>query len=136
MFGKTSASRPPEDPAVAPVEQILQAAAARHPVSGDTFEDRPSATHALWICACVTPDDAPIWLMYAVDEDGVAWCRVPPQVRVADVVDAALRGGGHADPAEVLRWLQGDVSDPWAHGGWGDGDAGVVEEIRRRIQHP
>jgi hypothetical protein len=28
------------------------------------------------------------------------------------LVDARFTAGGHADPTEVLRWLQGDASDP------------------------
>jgi len=134
MFGRTRPSRPPEDPAVAQVERILQKAARYHAAEQPTKERR-SATQALWICACVTMDDAPTWLIYDTDDDGIAWwCRVPHEVEPLDLVDARLSAGGHADPGQVLLWLQGKAPEPWAGGGGGSGDAGVLEELGRKIR--
>lgn len=134
MVGRTRFSRPPEDPAVAVVESILEAAASRHPAPTESGEGIPVAPHALWICACVTMDDAPTWLIYDTDEGGVAWCRVPNKVELVDLVDARLTAGGHADPAEVLLWIQGKTSEPWGSGGNGGGDVGVLEELGRKIR--
>jgi hypothetical protein len=118
---------------VAGVEEILQAASSRRPYPAKAPEGMQRARHALWICACVTADDAPTWLIYDTDQDGVAWCRVPDAVDPLDLVDARLTAGGHADPREVLRWLQGRTPDPWA-GGDGGGDAAVLEELGREIR--
>ncbi len=134
MFGRSRSARAPEDPAVALVEQMFESAAARNPVTGQPSRDRPAATHALWICACITIDDAPTWLLYDTDEDGIAWCRVPDGLEPLDLVEARLSGGGHADPGEVLLWLQGKRSEPWGAGGGGDADAGVLEEFVRKIR--
>lgn len=134
MFGRTRLSRPPEDPAVAFVEAIFEAAASRHPAAPQSGEGTPVAPRALWICACVTMDDAPTWLIYDTDEGGIAWCRVPDGVEPLDLVDARLIAGGHADPAEVLLWVQGKTSEPWAGGGDGSGDAGVLEALGRKIR--
>jgi hypothetical protein len=118
---------------VAGVEKMLKAASSRRPSPAKTPEGRHLASHALWICACVTTDDAPTWLIYDTNEDGVAWCRVPDAVEPLDLVDARLSAGGHADPSEVLRWLQGRTPNPWA-GGDGGGDAAVIEELGREIR--
>jgi hypothetical protein len=118
---------------VASVEEILKAASLRRPSRARAPGDRPLAPHALWICACVTTDDAPTWLIYDTDEDGLAWCRVPDAVEPLDVVDSRLNAGGHADPREVLLWLQGRALEPWA-GGDGGGDAAVIEELGRKIR--
>ena len=117
---------------MARVEEILEAASAG---SGATpqVNARPTAEHALWICACVTMEDAPTWLIYDTDT-GVTWRRVPERVEPMDLVDARLSAGGHADPSEVLLWLQGQVPDPWARGGAGWGDATVLEELRHKIR--
>lgn len=130
--------RPPaqEDPAVPAVEQILTAAAPAAGSAGVLSKDRLAVTNALWICACVTIDDAPTWLIYDTPDGGLAWDRIPDGVEPLDLVDARLSAGGHADPAEVLRWLQGTASDPWSGGGYGDGDAGVLDELRMKIRQP
>jgi hypothetical protein len=119
---------------VAGIEEILNTAGSRRPSPAKAPEDRHLASHALWICACVTTDDAPTWLIYHTDQDGVAWCRVPDAVEPLDLVDARLTAGGHADPSEVLRWLQGRAPDPWAGGGDGGGDAAVFEKLGREIR--
>lgn len=120
-----------EHPAVVRVERILSTAASRCSRPVPMCDGRPAATHALWICACVTFEDAPVWLIYDLD-DGIAWERVPGGVELFDLLDARHVAGGHADPADVLHWLQGDAPDPWA-GGDGCGDPVVAEEIRRKI---
>ena len=119
---------------MANVEEILEAASSRYPSPARAPDGRPLASHALWICACVTMDDAPTWLIYDTDEDGVAWCRVPDAVEPLDLVDARLSAGGHADPSEVLLWLQGRAPEPWAAGGDGGGHAAVIEELGRKIR--
>ncbi len=89
-------------------------------------------THALWICACVTMDDAPIWLIYEDLVHGVMWCRVPDGATVSDIVDAESIAGGHTDPDAVLEWLKGEAPDPWSGGdGWDDG--GVLDRFGRRL---
>jgi hypothetical protein len=50
-----------------------------------------------------------------------------------DLVHARLSAGGNADPDEVLSCLQGRVPNPWAEGGYGDGDDGVVDDLSRKI---
>ena len=50
-----------------------------------------------------------------------------------DLVDARLTMGGHADPAEALRWLCGAASDPWGSGGDGYGNSRVLKALRERI---
>ena len=126
----------PEDPSVASVEQILQTAASRS-VDGPRRRDgRLVVTHAVWLCACETMDDSPLWLIYAVGEHGLGWQRVPDGTDLADVVDAGHLTGGHSSPHSVLAWLRGDRSDPCD----GHGDAPhvfVVDELRRRVRpHP
>jgi hypothetical protein len=115
------------------VEEILKAASSRYPSPARAAEGRHLPPHALWICACVTTDDAPTWLIYDTDAAGVAWCRVPDGVEPLDLVDARLSAGGHADPSEVLLWLQGKTPEPWA-GGDGGGDAAVIDELGRKIR--
>lgn len=114
------------------VEEIFEAASARSATPAPAPEGRPTARHALWICACVTGDDAPMWLIYDTDEDGVAWCRVPDAVEPRDLVDAALIAGGHADPSSVLLWLLGQAPEPWA-GGESDGDREAIDALGRKV---
>jgi hypothetical protein len=94
----------------------------------------PAVTHALWICACVTEDDAPTWLIHdAADGDDLAWCRVPNGVEPFDIVRARYTAGDHADPSDVLRWLQGDRSGPWTGDGH-SGDAVVLDVLRDKLR--
>jgi len=117
---------------VARIEEVLEAAARRSTVAPASGE-RHLASHALWICACVTMDEAPTWLIY--DTEGrVAWHRVADAVEPMDLVDAQFSAGGHADPIEVLRWLRGEALDPWGAGGYGSGDVSVLEELGRSIR--
>lgn len=126
--------KPPldEDPYVAPVEQVLGAHATWYsPARNDR---KPVATHALWICACVCDQDAPVWLIYRTVDDGLRWCRVPDRVEALDLVDAQRYAGGHTSPYEVLMWLQGEVDDPSGVSDWVDGDPDVLQSLRSRIQ--
>lgn len=106
----------------------FRTAAARHP-AGD-WHGR--AQHVLSICACVTYRDAPAWVIFDTPE-GVGWQRWPDGPSEADEVLAPLTARGHADPAVVLAWLRGQASDPWGATGDGYGDAGVLDELRRKI---
>lgn len=127
--------RPLEDhPAVSVIEHRLDAASRL--LEGDSFSGddlRPVAEHALWICACVAWDDAPTWLLWDTAPGGFMWRRVPAGTEPSDLVHASYTACGHADPAVVLRWLQGDVPDPWGALGSGYEDPGVLEALRRRI---
>ncbi len=91
------------------------------------------AKHALAICACVTEDDAPKWLIYDTADGGLMWRRVPDRMEPLDLVDAQLAALGHANPAEVLRWLQGEASNPWGNLGDGGGNSNVLEALRESI---
>jgi len=97
-----------EHPAVAAVEQILETATSTGGGgAGGSNVSHLVAVDALWICACISNDDAPTWLIYDFPDGGLAWQRVPDGVEPLDLIDARSNAGGHADPAEVLRWLTG-----------------------------
>lgn len=125
---------PPVDPSVGPVEDLLDAAASRTTGATERRAGRVVASHALWLCACETFDDAPTWLIYAVGADGVGWQRIPEQVDIEDVVDAEHLTGCHPDPEGVLVWLRGERPRPWRRG-LGDfpEDSHVYDELQRRI---
>ena len=89
MFPWSRSSPPREDPSVPAVEQLLDAAAARGSGAAPARDGRAVVTHALWICACVTLEDAPTWLIHDL-HDGLAWRRVPDTVEPLDLVDARL----------------------------------------------
>lgn len=131
MFGRKRSPKAPADPSVARVEVIL--AAATGAPAALTAGPVPTATHALSICACVGTDDALTWLIYDADGGGVAWRRVAARVEASSLVAARRRAAGHADPAEVLRWLAGEATDPWS-GGEGWGEAIVLEELGRKLR--
>ena len=97
--GRARHGRPPEDPAVALVEEILEAAAAQHPAAHRVGEGTPVAAHALWICACVSQNDAPKWLVYGAADGGLARRRVPDRVEALSLVDAQLSAGVTLSPA-------------------------------------
>jgi hypothetical protein len=75
-----------------------------------------------------------MWLIYETDNGQVAWFRASDGIAVADLVDARLVAGGHADPSEVLRWLQGSTPEPWGRGGAGGGDESVVHELGSKLR--
>lgn len=133
VFGWRRGSMSHEDPSVAAVEAILGADALTvQPRPRSAV--RPIASHALWICACVTVDDAPTWLIYDT-EDGVSWCRVADKMEPLDLVNARLTAGGHADPAQVLLWLEGKDPTPWGNCGSGWGEAAVLAQLLIKIRH-
>ena len=134
MFGRQTPS-PPEHPAVGLVEVLLSRAATFRETTPSSGRGLPvSTTHAVWICPCVAMDDAPTWLVYEDVDHEVMWCRVPDGADVWDVIDAKSMSGGHADPAAVLEWLEGDASDPWA-GGDGRDDGGLLARLARKLGH-
>lgn len=126
---------PPEDPSVAPVEEILEAAASRSDQDVPRRDGRLFVSHAVWLCACETLDDSPLWLIYAVGDDGVGWQRIDDyRLDIADVVEADHLTGGHPAPDGVLAWLRGDQPNP--SGGRGDfpEDAFIYDELLRRFR--
>ncbi len=125
MFRWRPKHEPVWDPAVAEVEALLDAAARRHPAG--EWEGR--ARHALSICACISLECAPTWIIVDT-EDGVGWRRVPHGAPADKQQLAPFDAGGHADPADVLAWLRGAALDPWATGD-GAGDPEVVEALQR-----
>ena len=106
------------DPAVTEVEALLTAAAARRPApplaSGGS---RLSVTHALALCACITLDDAPTWLLYVTSDGGFGWTRDPDADEPLALVDAQFAAAEHAAPSDVLAWLQGSTSGSFGDGG-------------------
>lgn len=134
MFGRKATSYP-KDPTVGSVEALFNRAASYREVAHPLQSNEPlAATYALWICACVTMHEAPTWLLYE-EGDGMVWCRIPDKVDISDVVVAGSMIGGHADPGQVLAWLEGEASDPWAGGGDGDGGQ-VLDRFRRALRRP
>ena len=111
------------------VDQFLEAVAPRTPATGPHV-----AAHALW----VSPDnpimiiDALDWLIYD-DGDGVAWCKLPGEVRQDDVVTAQKTGGGHTSPEGFLLWLRGQSTQPWPDDDY-LGDPAVLDELGRKIR--
>ncbi len=77
MSGQSHFFESPDDPSVAPVEAILDTTATRLDTAALTRASRPSATHALWIRACVSLEDAPTWLIDDDEVGRVMWCRIP-----------------------------------------------------------
>lgn len=65
------------------------------------------------ICACVTLNVSPDWIIFDTDE-GIGWRRWPDDLPDDEMVHAPLEAGGHADPSDVLAWLEGKTADPWA----------------------
>lgn len=125
------------DPEVEPVEKMLDAAAARSSIEPGRWQGRLVISYAVWLCA-YSEKDAPTWLIYATDDGGVGWERVPEgpgSPDISDIVEAAHLTGGHFSPEDVLAWVRGEQSRPW-RGAWpGDfpEDGYIYEEIQRRI---
>jgi len=135
VFDRTaSASRNAEDPSVAAVEHILEATASLSAGAPPRRDGRLVVSHAIWLCACETTEDSPIWLIYAVGDEGIGWQRIPDGMHVPDVVEAEHLTGDHPSPASVLAWLHSDSPDRWpGRRGLPDEDVSIFEEIRRRI---
>jgi hypothetical protein len=125
---------PPEDPNVARVEEILEAAASRSAGEVQRRDGRVVVTHAVWLCACETLDDSPLWLIYAVGDDGVGWQRITDYRDASDVVEADHLTGAHPDPEGVLKWLRADWPAPWRGRGDFPEDDFIYEELLRRIR--
>lgn len=130
---RTPTPLPLEHPDVAPVEAILWAATRPYDAIPLAPADLPHADHALWICACVSEEDAPTWLVHDAPADHIAWCRIPSGADVPSLVEARLVAGGHTDATSMLRWLRGEQSQP---PGDVDGDEAVFNELRLLIQRP
>ncbi|MGH8893239.1 MAG: hypothetical protein ACRDWY_08040 [Actinomycetes bacterium] len=133
MFSHRHAA-PPEDPSVASVEEILEAAAFRTGGVATRRSGRLVVTHAIWLCACETLNGSPVWLIYAVGEDGIGWQRVPDWADVTEVVESEHLTGGHPAPEGVLEWLRGHRPEPWRGQGDFPQDSFIYEELRRRIR--
>jgi hypothetical protein len=115
------------------VEVILDGAATHLVEMAPAHGSRAQATHALWICACVTTDDAPTWLIYETVDGEMVWGRIPDATEFPDLVNSKFSTGGHADPGAVLDWLQGKDEDLWGSGdGWGDGV--VLERLGSKLR--
>jgi hypothetical protein len=124
------APQPPEHPAVALIEEIL-GESRRYEATPDS--EVTAAKHALWICACETLDEAPVWLIHDTpDGDEVVWCRVPVRISEDELVDARFTAGSHLDSDDFLSWLRGESPDPWT---WDEysGDPEVLDELGVRL---
>lgn len=86
MFGG-GRGEAPKDLSVARVEAILGLVAGSGSAAPQALEGTPVVTNAVWICACVTFDEAPTWLIHDGD-DRVSWHRVPDGVEPLDLVQA------------------------------------------------
>lgn len=85
------------------------------------------------ICACCTVGTSPDWVIYDTD-DGIDWRRRPVDLPLEEEIDAPRRFDGHADPADVLAWLQGERDHPWTDDLAGDtASKTAVEALRRWI---
>jgi hypothetical protein len=133
MFRRSGCLPPTEDPCVAAVEQILTAAASRWYAPGLPAEGTDEVVHALWVCACVTQWTAPTWLIYDTSSGAITWRRVPDGCEPIEIVEAQLSAAWHADPEEMLGWLDGDAVDPWG-GGDGRGGSSVLPKLRAKIR--
>ncbi|KAA1425005.1 hypothetical protein FE697_003680 [Mumia zhuanghuii] len=125
----------PEDPSVALVERILDAAAAPSVGAQALRDERLVATYAIWLCACETLDDSPVWLLYAIGQDSIGWCRLGER-EISEVVDAAHVTGCHPEPAGVLKWLRGEWPYPWRGPADFPEHSFIYNELRRRIIAP
>lgn len=114
------------------VEHILSVAAARSPGQVPMRDRKAIVDRAVWLCACVTFEDAPTWLIYDTSDGKVGWCRVPDGSDVADLVDAPLILGDHVGPVQVLSWLHD--TDEWSWPGEGAADRAVIQELGRKIR--
>lgn len=119
-----------EDPAVAPIERILASAAARSPRPVPIRGRKVVADRAVWLCACVSFEDAPTWLIYDTNDGAFGWCRIPDGEAESDLIAAPILRGDHVDPADVLAWLDDRPPD---HGSF-KRDALLFTALGRRIR--
>ncbi|WP_201464629.1 hypothetical protein [Janibacter melonis] len=86
------------------------------------------------ICACCTVGTSPDWVIYDTD-DGIGWRRRPVDLPLEEEIDAPRRFDGHADPAHVLEWLQGERDHPWTDNLAGEDTASkrALKALRRWI---
>lgn len=125
---------PSEDPTVALVERIFEEAAFRSGAERPLPDERVAATHAIWLCACETMDDSPVWLIYATEDGGIGWRRLG-ESDLSAVVHATHLTGCHSDPSGVLKWLRGEWPYPWPGRGRGDfpDHPFIYDELGRRM---
>src|SRR5689334_20423878 len=99
MFGRKRISYP-TDPTVGPIETVLDRAATKQELvrSPHRWPPPPFATHALWICACISEFDAPTWLIWREEDGRVLWARKPSDAAIDEILEARLVAGGHAAP--------------------------------------
>ena len=128
MFGWRKREEGPLDPAVGPIEQILEAATARHPAG--SWEGRAQCVAQL--CACYAMDDSPDWMIWST-ESGVGWRRCPIKLAGRDVVHAPREASCHTEPTLVLAWLRGEAPTPWPEAYASSGDPEIWAELQRRI---
>jgi hypothetical protein len=131
LMAPANPTHPPDDPAVAPVEAILSGVAELP--TPEAAKSLAQATYAVWICACVTPDDAPTWLIWEAVDGTLFWARDGDSADIDDAYSAQLIAGGHAYPGSVLAWLEGHKPTPWS-GGSGDGDEGALQHLTQRLR--
>lgn len=124
------------DKSVVLVEAFLDRVATRavHLESGHETRTRSPAIRAVGICACVTTNRAPNWLIYDEPGGALRWSRIADETEVSEIVEAQLLAEGHADPGGVLAWLRGDENDPW-RGGDGWGDAAAARDLRSKMRN-
>ncbi|QWC84248.1 hypothetical protein KLP28_11715 [Nocardioidaceae bacterium] len=128
----TPPGEPPRmDPAVAPVEAILDAVATPDIGSTDAGGGEPRGD-ALAVCPCFASDYAPRWLIRAAGESGIAWRRLA-EVEAWELDERTRVPIIHGEPDDVLRWLQGDDMPELATGDLPPGDLEVFYEMQRRI---
>jgi|GEM_PF-2965894 hypothetical protein len=131
MFSWRKREEAPLDPAVGPIEELLETASARHPAG--PWPER--TLHVAHLCACYAMDDSPDWMIWGT-ESGVGWRRWPIKLPEREVVHAPREVGCHTEPTLVLAWLRGEAPVPWpeAYASWGDPE--VWTELQHRISAP
>ena len=116
--------------AVPTIERILAAAAARSPHPVPVRGGKVVADRGLWLCACVSFDDAPTWLIYETDDGAFGWRRVPAGQTETALLDATVLRGDHVDPDGVLAWLENRDVRHWP----GERDQELFATLGRTIR--
>lgn len=111
-----------------PIERILAGAVARSPAGPGRV------SHVLCVCACIAEDWSPDWVIYGTDA-GIGWQKypdgLPSDEDIDHEVDASYRSDVHADPADVLAWLEGRTSNLWAAGAANGDSKKVMSGLQR-----